>query len=283
VLDIDFRRCDPDLAVTLISLISGEMTMIRMTASLVIILWAAASLAAERWVVGGHAIAPCSAGAAEWALHTIAFNSLDYPQSIRLLGVSNGGNEGVDPVRNLGPRDMVSLSFLGWRPSSSSVLWVLHLDVPEGVEIAGMMALGEIPCFLPPAPDSDARRGTTAIPVFRTLNEANEPHVHLATGLGQLPHRTNVALYNHGSEEASVVVEQYSSSTGAMVGATSLLVPPRTILQVPVQRLQDPIAGKPQPVQRWIQHVIVRMDQPGFSLVSNLAEEQPVRSLIQIR
>lgn len=250
---------------------------------LVALMWATASLAADRWAVGGLASPECPALATKWTVDALAYNPLDYPQSVRLLGISNGGGyETVDPVATLEPGEMLSINSR-WVPKVSQTLWVAHLDVPEGIELAGVMYLGEIQCTLPPEPERDAVRGAVSVPVFDSLHEANQPHVHLATGLGQLRHRTNVAVYNHGTEEASATIEQYSSSSGAQVGAASVRVPARTIVQVPVLRLEHPVPGTPQGVRRWLQHVIVRMDQPGFSFVSNLAEDHPVRSLIQVR
>jgi hypothetical protein len=253
------------------------------TAVLLGFLWASSSLAADRWVVGGLAMPQCPAIATVWTLEAIAYNPLDYPQSLRLLGVSNGGGyEGVDPIETLEPGKMLSVPYR-WRPKVSQTLWVTHLEVPEGIELAGVMYLGETQCTLPPEPERDAVRGTASVPVFDSLHEANQPHVHLTTGLGQLRHRTNVAVYNHSAEEASATIEQYNSSSGALVGAASVRIPARTIVQVPALRLEDPVAGTPQGVKRWLHHVIVRMDQPGFSFVSNLAEDHPIRSLIQVR
>jgi len=224
-----------------------------------------------------------------WSTDAFFFNRGPSEARVKLLSVSNGGlNPSAPTELFVTSQRSASLSTHrlngSWRPvDSASPLWVLHLDVPETVVVDDALFIGAAPSMLASPFAAPFKYGKIRLPIFRSLFPANEPQIHLATFLGDaanIPSHANVAIYNGGSTTAAARIDVRQQCDDAIVQTATVAVEANSIVQVTGLTAKagecsaDP-GAPPSSV-----YIVVIVDQPSFSFVSNVANNQvPLTSL----
>jgi hypothetical protein len=222
-------------------------------------------------------------GAILWRDAILFYNTGSAPATVRFVGVSNGGTVAPSQLTlALPPGKTVSLydqDATGgrWRHLPPVPLWVLHLDVPDGVIVESRnqffqdFATGII---LPPAP-----WGKVPMPIIRQLTPAGQPQAHIGTDLGGWDSRINVILYNAGTEAATATIEVRRACDDVVVDSRVVTVPPNTVVQAGgLVATTSALGGLDCNVSTsvpWARNTFVTMTQPGFSIVSNVNENVP--------
>lgn len=245
---------------------------------------AGAVFAADAWVLRGFA-GPCLG--LQWEADTLLLNTLPVPAAVRLVSISDDPHPLPEPDRELvlNPGQTLSLNRnTTWHPGTDVPLFVLRLDVPEGVLIEGVLNLGTgsgEDCPLPPAPDSSAAYGVIHLPHFRALVPANQDQHHLGTTLGGSPARNNVGIYNAAAVPATARVALRRACDNRLVDETTIPLAANSTTQVRLEnKSPDTCTGS---VPTWVDNVTVTVDQPSVTWVSTLANGVPTRVLISIR
>lgn len=256
----------------------------RLVTLVLLIANAGAVFAADAWVLRGFA-GPCLG--LQWEADTLLFNTLPAPAVVRLVSISDGPDPVPQPHRELvlPPGQTLSLNrTTSWHPRAEVPLFVLRLDVPEGVLIEGVLNLGTGSgegCPLPPAPDSSAAFGVLHLPHFRALVPANHKQIHLGTTLGGSPARNNVGIYNAAAVPANARLSLHRACDNRLVDETTIQLAANSTTQVRLKnKSTDTCTGS---VPTWVDYVTVTVDQPSVTWVSTLASGVPPRVLISIR
>jgi hypothetical protein len=241
------------------------------------------AFAADAWVLGGF-VGPCSG--LQWEADALLFNPLATPAVVRLLSVSDGPNDVPEQNRELEllPRQTVAvLRSAGWGRADVP-FFMLHLDVPAGVVIEGVLNLGTgtgVDCSLIPRPDNSALYGVIRFPHFRTLIPAHQEQIHLGTTLGGQRSRNNVGIFNAGAAAATAHVQLRRACDDRVVSETDVTLAPNTTTQVRLEnKSTDTCTGL---VQSWVDYVTVTVDQPSVTWVSTIANDVDPRVLLSIR
>jgi len=222
-------------------------------------------------------------GSIVWRDNILLYNSGPAPAAVRFVDVSNGGAPAPSPLTLVvTPGRTVSISDATgdtWRARQLPPvpLWVLHLDVPDGVIVESRNAFFEslkVEPFLIQSP-----RGKVSMPVIRQLTPAGQPQVHIGTDLGGPASRINVILFNAGTEVATATIEVRRACDDAVVDSRVLTVPANTAIQTAGLAATTSLpASSDCPVSTslssapWARNTFVTMSQPGFSIVSNVNE-----------
>jgi hypothetical protein len=221
-----------------------------------------------------------------WRDNILLYNSGPAPATVRFIEVSNGGAPAPSPLTLVVPaRKTISVSDAThdtWRPRQNLPipLWVLHLDVPDGIIVESRNAFFE---YLPVGPlVIQDPRGKVPMPVIRQLTPAGQPQVHIGTDLGGPVSRINVILYNAGTEAATATIEVRRACDDVVVDSRVVTVPPNTAIQTTglvattstSGSLDCPLSTSLSSVP-WARNTFVTMTQPGFSIVSNINENIP--------
>ena len=259
------------------------MILLRVLMVVLLIANSGAVFAADAWVLRGFA-GPCLG--LQWEADTLLLNTLPAPAVVRLVSVSDGTDSIPEPDRELivPPGQTLSLNRNTAWHQPDVPLFVLRLDVPEGVLIEGVLNLGTGSgdgCPLPPAPDSSAAYGTIHLPHFRALVPANQKQIHLGTTLGGNPARNNVGIYNAAATPATVHLSLHRACDNRLVDEATIQLAGNSTTQVRLQnKSTDACTGS---VPTWVDYVTVTADQPSVTWVSTLANDVPPRVLISIR
>jgi len=239
--------------------------------------------AADVWVVGGF-VGDCFG--LQWVAGALVFNTLPTPAVVRLVSVSDSADNVAGPARELEilPRQTLDLlSSTAWWPRSEPPLFMVHVDVPEGVVIEGILTLGTGiagECQIP-APDASAAYGIIHFPHFRALVPASQEQIHLGTTLGGQRSRNNVGIYNASVFAATASVTLRRACDDRIVDETTVQLDPNSTTQVRLEnKIADRCTGRVKP---WIDYVTVTVDQPSLSWVSTLANGVDPRVLLTIR
>lgn len=93
-----------------------------------------------RFIAAGARVGPCETMG--WADVLTFYNTTETTATVKVLGISNGTPSRTSPDKiDLPPGTVVWADTVlrsAWEPAGgqgSSVLWIMHLDVPEGVII----------------------------------------------------------------------------------------------------------------------------------------------------
>jgi hypothetical protein len=262
----------------------GIMRLPTFIACSLLITLAPVAFAADAWVLGGF-VGPCQG--LQWEADALLFNSLATPAVVRLLSVSDGPDNVPDQNRDLEllPRQTVAVvRSAGWGPSADVPLFMLHLDVPAGVAVEGVLNLGTgtgVDCSLIPRPDNSALYGVIRFPHFRTLIPAHQEQIHLGTTLGGQKSRNNVGIYNSSAAAATAHVELRRACDDRIVSETDVVLAPNTTTQVRLENKSTDICTGP--AQTWVDYVSVTVDQPSVTWVSTIANDVEPRVLLSIR
>ena len=236
------------------------------------------AVASDAFLVGFFAYGKSSGcHYALWHSDTLLFNTRAVPATIRLLGVSNGPLLPDAPSSvTVAPREVASVlrRARSWAPSgaySGYSIWVVHVDIPDGVVIESRDEVSYIDACLPePQVISTAK---ISLPIFRSLVAPNTAQVKLGTDVGSTPARQNVAIFNGGIDVATATIEVHAACDGALMATTSVSIPANTIVQVGglTTGIHECLTG----TLDYVRYCVITVDQPSFAYVSGVTETQP--------
>ena len=220
----------------------------------------------------------------QWNDRVAFFNRGSSPATVRILGISDGTTPLAKPETFVvGSAKLVVLDDVlkgAWRPGSfsdSEWLFVMHLDVPEGITVDSRDEFYlRRDCIGPPL-NARGPAGHATMPVFDHLTPAGVPHIHLGTDLGIKQTRTNVIVFNAGSSFATARIELRRQCDDAIVDQVSVSIPTNSTVQV---------AGRLNAGERFGgcrfsgRYTTVTMDQPGLSVVSNVTMSTSVSGTV---
>ncbi len=207
--------------------------------------------------------------------------------SVGLLGVSNGSATSPLPLV-VGPGRTVSSQGhdsapATWAPADQPLLWVAHLDVPDDVQLVSrllVLATKSNSCGVGFPGDSEQHTySSIAMPVVRTLTPPNTEEVHLSTELGgdsvgSTDGRTNVGVYNGGTESAHAAVELRRSCDDFVLEARTATIPPNTVVQL--NNFSEVFDGCTEfGTAAFETYIAVTVDQPSFSYAITLSNQRP--------
>lgn len=218
-----------------------------------------------------------------WRDSILFYNPGPAPATIRFVDVSNGGAPAPSPLTLIVPTgktlSVYDATADSWRPRHIPPvpLWVLHLDVPDGVIVESRNQFFE---SLPVGPLLiQAPRGKVPMPIIRQLTPAGQPQVHIGTDLGGPDSRVNVILYNASTETATATIEVRRACDDVVVDSRVVTVPPNTAVQAGGLAATTSAPGSvdcPNSTSvPWARNTFVTMTEPGFSIVSNVNENVP--------
>jgi hypothetical protein len=247
----------------------------------------AAGSASDAYFVGFDAHGQ---GATVWTDAILFYNTGTLPATVRFLGVTDDGAPSGSRVPVvLPPQKTISLNSatgFTWR-ARLLPLWVLHLDVPDGVIVESRNQYRiDTPSSV--QPQISAPAGKVPMPVVRQLTPAGTPQVHLGTDLGGWDSRVNVIIYNGGTEAATATVEVHRACTDVVVDSRIVTIQPNSVIQVSGLRTATPTRlGSSEDCMDdsfppWARNTIVTMTQPGFSIVSNINENISLPGMVPI-
>ncbi len=211
-----------------------------------------------------------------WHDNLTFYNTTDSTVTVRVLGISNGTPFSTSPDRiDIPPGHVVLADVLGsaWLPTNDRApgLWIMHLDVPEGViiESRNEMFQGSA-CILPFPPLS---LGKVSLPVFRAAVPANQPQVHLGTDIGSKDARINVGIYNQSDVIANAHIEVRRSCDSSLVDARDVQVPPDTLVQFAGFQKGADTCGSDATTFRWMRYTVITVDEPSMTFATSLSGE----------
>jgi hypothetical protein len=216
----------------------------------------------------------------------VLWNPTVAEKTVRLIGVSNGATPVALPLTI--PPGQVRTSegdeaaFATWAPTPQPLLWVAHLDLPDGVQIVSRLL---VPTFASAGCDGGsggALRTYAGIPmpVIDALSPPSSPQIHLATDIGGNgggtadDGRTNVGIYNGGTITAHAIVELRRACDGGVIDTVQTEVPANSISQV--TGLSAAFNGCTAiHAGTYESYVVVTVDQPSFSYAITLSNQRP--------
>lgn len=206
------------------------------------------------------------------------FNTTDATVTIQVLGISNGTPSSTSPASiDLPPGQVVCADHVlgsAWLPMNDRApgLWIMHLEVPEGVIIESRdeMFQGNA-CTTSPFPPSSL--GKVSLPVFRAAVPANQPQVHLGTDLGSKDARINVGIYNQSQVVANAQIEVRRSCDNSLVDARDVQVPPDALVQITGFQKGLNTCGSDPSTYNWLRYTVVTVDQPSMTFAASLSGE----------
>ena len=213
-----------------------------------------------------------------WGDDILFYNTGVAPAVVRFLSVSNGSAQGDVPTLTLPAGQPIFLNATPvaerWRPVPVPPMWVLHLEIPDGVvaESRDKYSLyvpglpGDIPGLWP------VSGGKVSMPIFRELVAAGRPQVQLGTDLGPHDSRANVGIYNAGADSATATIEVRRTCDSAVVDRRTTTIPANTLVQVGGLNTASSADCPPNAAEPWARYTVVTVPQPSFTFVSNLNE-----------
>lgn len=235
-------------------------------------------LGADVWVVrGAGATLRDECRGVGWEAYAIVHNRSNAFANVRFLHGSNGQYSGPPVTAGLSAGQSRLARDLGLSSSGEQgVLWVDHLEVPDIVVVEGRLDQSAVDqCDVSGRPPIERATSKLRMPVFSKLVPAGQEQVHYGTDLGSQRTRVNVAIYNAGETIATAVVrvEKPLCTEGGSGITRTVSVRPDSIEQFSFGE------GVPCGVhsfrgREWASLVTVTVDQPSFSLISTLSNDQ---------
>ena len=215
---------------------------------------------------------------ATWSGDVLLYNENPTPVEVRLLGISNGGiGLGTPSTLSLPPGEAITLSMAApsWVPASFvPTLWVVHMDVPDGVAIESRDEISYKE-YIPVEPFVRLiATGKVSMPVIRSLTPAGVPQIKLGTDIGTTTARQNVAIYNAGLQPASASIEVRRGCDNSIVDTRTAMINPNTIIQAGGLTTGTNGCTITTRTTNYARYTVVTVDQPSFSIVSTLTEAQ---------
>lgn len=231
------------------------------------------------YVLQGEAIGGrVPGGNLSWSSDAVLYNGGSTDALVRLVGTSVGSdNSGPTEISIPRGRTANIPGTVYWR--AAGPLWVLRIEAPSDVSVAGFLNIGFVP-DQSPASFHDAY-GRTQLPVVRKLVPAGGAQIHLGTDLGRdRAMRLNVGIYNAAASSASATI-QVRDHCDFLLEEQVVAIPANTVLQFPIApRRQDCDPGSPGEFggPSGYLYTLVTVDQPGFSFVSVLSTTELPRA-----
>ncbi len=249
-----------------------------------ILVWLAAAItattpgiAADVYVVQGQATGPAIdfCNVYKWGGDVLFHNSTQSTQTVTLIGISNGPFPSTaEPTLIVPARKTVSAGAQGrqWLPlpTTANPLWVTHLDVPDGVVVESRIEIGISSCLTVP-PNPLPIFGKVSFPVYRGLQPAGVPKVHLGTDLGGMDARNNVGIFNSGTTTANAHIELRQACDDAILGSLDVTLPANTTRQFTLPSVKTSCGESATATKPWVTYVMLTVDQPSISFVSILS------------
>lgn len=230
--------------------------------------------ARDMWVVMGSARGPASGCSPvyTWTADAFLHNLGPQPASVKVIDTSNDVPKAPIDMSVL-PQQAVALSRL-FGDRVPPRLFVTHLSVTDSILAEGRIEYAyDFPCSTLPPLLGPVGKGL--FPVFTELRQPLAPQSHFGTDLALQRARINVGIYNAGDVTALATVE--TRRPGCVGGASerqSIQIPAKTIIQTTVRTPASCDAGDPL-MPTWEVSTTVTVDQPSFSYVSVVSNEQP--------
>ncbi len=190
---------------------------------------------------------------------------------IQLLSVSNGGILRPPGVMPIVPAGRTFAFPDDWQPASESPVWVVKLDVPDGVTVKSRVNAFSYRCA-GPQPSGDPDLGALSLPVFDHLTPAGSRQVHLGADIGSQPSVVNVGVYNDADVSASATIEIRQVCDDSIRESRTVAVPAKALVQLSgIGGTGTDCAAIPDgsPFNHWMRYVVVTIDQPGLSYIVN--------------
>jgi hypothetical protein len=213
-----------------------------------------------------------------WRDNLTFYNATDSTVTVRVLGISNGTPSSTSPDRiDIPPGHVVWADLVlrsAWLPIDNRApgIWMMHLDVPEGVIIESRdeMFQGSA-CISSPFPPSSL--GKVSLPVFRAAVPANQPQVHLGTDIGSKDARINVGIYNQSDVIANAHIEVRRSCDNSLVDSRDVQIPPDSLVQFAGFRKGLNICGSNASTFNWLRYTVITVDEPSMTFATALSGE----------
>jgi hypothetical protein len=206
----------------------------------------------------------------EWRDELVFQNSTTQDQVIRLLDMTGGPGDRTPLVVPAGRTVVVSAIDTPalWSPEEFTALWLVHLDVPEGVTVHSRADAFSCVCLggAPQSPVPDF--GSFSMPVFRVLAPVGQRQVHMGADIGGQASRVNVGVYNAGSVDANVTADLYQASGDQLLDRRTLIVPPGAVVQISLSGSSEPPVLTP-----WLRYTTVTADQPSLSYAVSVGDD----------
>lgn len=204
----------------------------------------------------------------EWRDDLIFQNTTVEDQTVRLLDVTGGSGDRTPTLLVPAGRTVVVSSTNTpslWTPQVLPTLWVVHLDVPAGVEVHSRANAFSCVCMggapMSPVPDL----GSFSMPAFRSLAPAGVRQVHMGSDVGGQASRVNVGFYNAGSVSASVTFDLYQAADDRLLDRRTSIVASGAVIQTTLEGSSEPPVLTP-----WLRYTTVTADQPSLSYAVSL-------------
>jgi hypothetical protein len=211
---------------------------------------------------------PCTAF--EWTTELLALNTTSTVASIDILGTSNGSLPPSAHAAFLAPNSATSLPLndLGWIPvENTSPVWVLHLDVPQGIIIQSRIEPTGLSFAAPcPAYERLLARGDLPLPVMTDLIPPLQAQYFLGADLGDLVNTAYATIYNAAATDGHATVDVFWECDGALLSTVQITIPPNTTLQAAVVGDYGACAAT-DTIPRG-RYLVITQDTTGFSVVS---------------
>jgi hypothetical protein len=206
----------------------------------------------------------------EWNDDLILHNTTGQDQVVRLLEMTGGAGDRTPQIPVPAGRT-VTLNLLNrpgiWEPEALS-LWVVHLEVPDGVLVRSRADAFSCLCLGGQPQSGVPDFGSFAMPVFAALVPAGERQVHMGADLGGETSRVNVGFFNGGTTASNVSIDLYSACGDQLVERQTLAVGPGSVRQISLAASTLPECSDPSTAP-WLRYVTVVADQPSLSYVVN--------------
>jgi hypothetical protein len=235
---------------------------------------AARSWAGEAYVlrVLGGPFPQADGSTIAWTDELLFHNSGAVAVTVSVLGTSNGVQL-VNAVSLTIPAGGTRFApVFAWMPTdSTTVLYVLHLGVPDGITVLSRIQPQVTPNCTTTEPCVPIIEGAALFPVFHALSPAGSEQLLMGADLGDFSVRLNGAFYNGGATTANATVEVRSACDDHLYGTTRVSIPANQVIQVNGLGPIDHTCNPPPGVTSYVAgtaYLRVVMDQPGFSYVS---------------
>ena len=225
-----------------------------------------------RFLSTGPQPGPCSQLA--WSDRLFLSNISPAPATVTLLETTYPLPAGASSsVTILGGRVSLAEELTStWSPAPGTV-GIAHFDVPDSIDIVSETGATIFNCSVGvcACPPTVSRQGAVLQQVYQKLVPANTPDVHVGIDLPGVSTRTNIAVFNAGSETAIASVELRQTCDDRLLASTSLTIAPHSVA------MSGSIGGPPQACSAsapaFADHgtdVRVVSNQPGLTWVTTL-------------
>ena len=218
--------------------------------------------------------------AQSWASDAILQNTAGVPATVTLRGVSGGAPIAgpADLSFTIAPHRTVSMDLMThgvWRPTTFPPLWIVHVDVPQDVLVESRVNVGQNDlCVLFPI-NRNPTLGKLSFPVFRALVPASQLQTFVGSDLGMVSARTNVGVYNAGSEQAQAHMELRRACDDVLLASVEAEIAPNAFVQASLFPSAPPFTVSCVDAPGWVSYTTLLVTQPSLAYVTVNANDVP--------